>query len=134
MRVMTVRWRMRLSRAHNLAVFLVVLLAGAFVGAACAARSVNDVMADPGRYRNRDVNVAGEVTESVGVLGKGFFKLQDESGSLWVYTSRGLPRNGARVESKGTIRDLASIDSVPDSVRQAVGSGLLLVESDRKAQ
>ena len=125
---------MRLSRVHNLAVFLVVLLAGAFVGAACAARSVNDVMADPGRYRNRDVNVAGEVTESVGVLGKGFFKLQDESGSLWVYTSRGLPRKGARVESKGTIRDLASIDSVPDSVRQAVGSGLLLVESDRKAQ
>jgi hypothetical protein len=134
MRVMTVRWRMRLSRVHNLAVCLVVLLAGAFVGAACAARSVNDVMADPGRYRNRDVNVAGEVTESVGVLGKGFFKLQDESGSLWVYTSRGLPRKGARVSSRGTIRDLASIDSVPDSVRQAVGSGLLLVESDRKAQ
>jgi hypothetical protein len=134
MRVMTVRWRMRLSRVHNLAVCLVVLLAGAFVGAACAARSVNDVMADPGRYRNRDVNVAGEVTESVGVLGKGFFKLQDESGALWVYTSRGLPRKGARVSSRGTIRDLASIDSVPDSIRQAVGSGLLLVESDRKAQ
>jgi hypothetical protein len=125
---------MRLSRVHNLAVCLVVLLAGALIGSGCAARSVNDVMADPGRYRNRDVNVAGEVTESVGVLGKGFFKLQDESGSLWVYTSRGLPRKGARVESKGTIRDLASIDSVPDSVRQAVGSGLLLVESDRKAQ
>jgi hypothetical protein len=113
--------------------YLVVLLSAAFIGSACAARSVNDVMADPGRYRNRDVNVAGEVTESLGVLGKGFFKLQDESGSLWVYTSRGLPRKGARVSSKGTIRDLASIDSVPDSVRQAVGSGLLLVESDRKA-
>ena len=124
---------MRRSRVYGAAVCLAVLLAGAFAGAACAARSVNDVMADPGRYRNRDVNVAGEVTESVGVLGKGFFKLQDESGSLWVYTSRGLPRKGARVSSKGTIRDLASIDSVPDSVRQAVGSGLLLVESDRKA-
>ena len=124
---------MRRSRVQGAAVCLAVLLAGAFVGAACAARSVNDVMADPGRYRNRDVNVAGEVTESVGVLGKGFFKLQDEGGSLWVYTSRGLPRKGARVSSKGTIRDLASIDSVPESIRQAVGSGLLLVESDRKA-
>ena len=106
---------MRRSRAECAVVCLAVLLAGAFVGAGCAARSVNDVMADPGRYRNRDVNVAGEVTESVGVLGKGFFKLQDESGSLWVYTSRGLPRKGARVSSRGTIRDLASIDSVPDS-------------------
>jgi hypothetical protein len=123
-----------MRRSRGAAVWLVVLLAGAFAGSACAARSVNDVMADPGRYRNRDVNVAGEVTESLGVLGKGFFKLQDESGSLWVYTSRGLPRKGAHVSSKGTIRDLASIDSVPDSVRQTVGSGLLLVESDRKAQ
>ena len=83
---------MRLSRSHNACVCLVVLLSVAFIGSACAARSVNDVMADPGRYRNREVNIAGEVTESVGVLGKGFFKLQDESGSLWVYTSRGLPR------------------------------------------
>ena len=124
---------MRLFRFHNARVCLVVLLSAAFIGSACAARSVNDVMADPGRYRNRDVNIAGEVTESVGVLGKGFFKLQDEGGSLWVYTSRGLPRKGARVSSKGTIRDLASIDSVPESVRQAVGSGLLLVESDRQA-
>jgi hypothetical protein len=115
-------------------VCLAVLLSAAFIGSGCAARSVNDVMADPGRYRNRDVNVAGEVTESVGVLGKGFFKLQDEGGSLWVYTSRGLPRKGAHVSSKGTIRDLASIDSVPESIRKAVGSGLLLVESDRKAQ
>lgn len=125
---------MRLFRLYNAPMCLAVLLSAALIGSGCAARSVNDVMADPGRYRNRDVNVAGEVTESVGVLGKGFFKLQDESGSLWVYTSRGLPRKGARVSSRGTIRDLASIDSVPDSVRQAVGSGLLLVESDRKAQ
>ena len=124
---------MRRSRAACAVVCLAVLLAGALVGAGCAARSINDVMADPGRYRNRDVNVAGEVTESMGVLGRGFFKLQDESGSLWVFTSRGLPRTGARVSSRGTIRDLASIGSVPDSIRQAVGSGLLLVESDRKA-
>ena len=124
---------MRLSRFHNARVCLLVLLSAACIASACAARSVNDVMADPGRYRNRDVTVAGEVSESVGLLGKGFFKLQDESGSLWVYTSRGLPRKGAHVSSKGTIRDLSSIDSVPDSVRQAVGSGLLLVESDRKA-
>jgi hypothetical protein len=126
---------MTLPRFHGVRLCLTLLLATAFiVGSACAARSINDVMADPGRYRNRDVNVAGEVTESMGVLGKGFFKLQDESGSLWVFTSRGLPRKGARVSSRGTIRDLASVGSVPDSIRQAVGSGLLLVESDRRAQ
>jgi hypothetical protein len=107
---------------------------------ACAAKTVNDVMADPGRYRDREVSVKGEVTESVGALGRGFFKLQDGSGSLWVYTTRGLPRKGARVSSRGTVRDLATVDqltsreSVPEIVRQAVGSGLLLVERDRTAQ
>ena len=122
----------------------VMLSAGLFVLLmllmACAAKTVNDVMADPGRYRDREVNVKGEVTESVGVLGRGFFKLQDGSGSLWVYTTRGLPRKGARVSSKGRVRDLATVDqlanreSVPEIVRQAVGSGLLLVESDRTVQ
>ena len=118
---------------------LAVLLSAALL-AACAAKTVNDVMADPGRYRDRDVNVRGEVTESAGVVGRGFFKLQDGSGTLWVYTTRGLPRKGARVSSKGTVRDLATIDqlanrdSVPEIVRQAVGNGLLLVERDRTAQ
>ena len=91
-------------------------------------KTVNDVMADPGRYRDREVSVKGEVAESEGVLGRGFFKLQDGSGSLWVYTTRGLPRKGARVSSKGRVRDLATVDqlanreSVPEIVRQATFS------------
>jgi hypothetical protein len=130
---------MRLSTiARSCAVLAILLSAGLL--AACAAKTVNDVMADPGRYRDREVSVKGEVTESIGVLGRGFFKLQDGSGSLWVYTTRGLPRKGARVSSRGTVRDLATVDqltsreSVPEIVRQAVGSGLLLVERDRTAQ
>ena len=130
---------MRLSTIARSCAVLAILLSAGFL-AACAAKTVNDVMADPGRYRDREVSVKGEVTESIGVLGRGFFKLQDGSGSLWVYTTRGLPRKGARVSSRGTVRDLATVDqltsreSVPEIVRQAVGSGLLLVERDRTAQ
>ena len=130
---------MRLSSTNGSRACLAVLLSAGLL-AACAAKSVNDVMADPGRYRDREVSVKGEVTESVGVLGRGFFKLQDGTGSLWVYTTRGLPRKGARVSSKGRVRDLATIDqvanreTVPEIVRQAVGNGLVLVESDRTAQ
>ena len=118
---------------------LAVLLSAGLL-AACAAKTVNDVMADPGRYRDREVSVKGEVAESMGVLGRGFFKLKDGSGSLSVYTTRGLPRKGARVSSKGRVRDLATVDqlanreSVPEIVRQAVGAGLLLDESHRTAQ
>lgn len=130
---------MKFSLIDRSYVCLAVLLSAGLL-AACAAKTVNDVMADPGRYRDREVSVKGEVTESIGVLGRGFFKLQDGGGSLWVYTTRGLPRQGARVSSKGTVRDLATVDqlanreSVPAIVRQAVGSGLLLVERDRTVQ
>lgn len=131
---------MRSSVATFARAWPAILLAVGLIGSACAAKTVNDVMADPGRYRNRDVSVMGEVTESLGLLGRGFFKLQDSGGSLWVYTTSGLPRKGARVYAKGKVRDLASLDqltsreSVPEIVRQAVGNGLVLVESDRKAQ
>ena len=112
----------------------------AFLVVGCASASINSVMADPGRYRDREVTVAGEVEESLGVLGRGFFKLRDGQDALWVYTSQGLPRKGSRLNTRGRVRDLASIDqltsreSVPEVVRQAVGNGLVLVETDRKAQ
>jgi hypothetical protein len=111
------------------------------VSAACAT-TINDVLADPGRYRNDDVTVSGNVTESIGVLGHGFYRLEDKSGALWVYSRSGLPRKGARLKATGTIRDFATLDSilgsdrvrVPDAVTRGVGSGLLMVENDRSAR
>jgi len=118
----------------------VVAVAMACLVAGCASTTINGVMADPGRYRDKEVTISGEVDESLGILGRGFFKLRDGENALWVYTSRGLPRNGSRLSTRGRVRDLASIDqltakeSVPEVVRQAVGNGLVLVETDRKAQ
>jgi hypothetical protein len=123
-----------------------VVMACLVVG--CASTTINGVMADPGRYRDKEVTIAGEVDESLGILGRGFFKLRDGQSALWVYTSRGLPRNGSRLNTRGRVRDLASIDqliskesdqptskaSVPEVVRRAIGNGLVLVETDRKAQ
>jgi hypothetical protein len=116
---------------------------GALAVAASAACSttINDVLADPGRYRNSDVSVRGDVTESIGVLGHGFYRLQDGSGAIWVYSRSGLPRKGARVKATGTLRDFATLDSilgsdrvrVPEAVTRGIGSGLLMVESDRSA-
>ena len=120
------------------AMVVVVMVTLLMVG--CASTTINSVMADPGRYRDKEVTVSGEVEESLGILGRGFFKLRDGQSALWVYTSRGLPRNGSRLNTRGRVRDLASIDqltskeSVPAVVRQAVGNGLILVETDRKAQ
>ena len=124
---------------HVISAMVVVVMVTLLV-VGCASTTINSVLADPGRYRDKEVTVSGEVEESLGILGRGFFKLRDGQSALWVYTSRGLPRNGSRLSTRGRVRDLASIDqltskeSVPEVVRQAVGNGLVLVETDRKAQ
>ena len=133
---------------HLLFGMKVVAVVMALVVVGCASTTINGVMADPGRYRDKEVTVAGEVEQSLGILGRGFFKLRDGQNALWVYTTRGLPRNGSRLNTRGRVRDLASIDqliskqsdqqtskpSVPEVIRQAVGNGLVLVETDRRAQ
>jgi hypothetical protein len=53
------------------------------------------------------VTVKGEVTQSVSVLGHGTYKIQDGNGSLWVVSTKGVPRKGARVKVTGKIRDVA---------------------------
>ena len=98
----------------------------------CATKSINDVLADPSRYANKEVTVKGEVTQSVSVLGHGSYKIEDGSGSLWVVSTKGVPRKGARVKVTGKIRDVADLSSVlklPD----IVGSGLVMTESSHKA-
>jgi hypothetical protein len=100
--------------------------------AGCATRSINDILADPSRYANKNVTVKGEVTQSVSVLGHGSYRIEDGSGSLWVVSTKGVPRKGARVKVTGKIRDVADLGSVlklPD----IVGSGLVMTESDHEA-
>ena len=121
-------------RAPLLAVVL------AITASACAVRTVNQVLADPGQYRDRDVTLEGTVTESYSLLGRGIYRLQDNTGDLWVYATQGVPREGARVRVRGTVRDAFSLGSIegavnlPDAVQSRLSSGLLLVESDRRAR
>ncbi len=112
-------------------------LAGASAG--CATKTVNHVLADPARYAHREVSLAGRVVESVSVAGKGFYRLEDPTGRLWVFSTRGVPRKGATVKVKGRVHDGFDISAfggvldLPGPVRERIESGLLLVESSHKA-
>ena len=114
------------SRLHL--VGLAVISASSILSSACAATTINQILADPSRYRDRDVRVSGSVVDS--------YSLNDESGQLWVMSDRGVPRKGARVVVKGTIRDGFSLGSFGDRVKlpPAIGSGLLIMESSHKAK
>ncbi len=81
-----------------------LILMGALLLTACPQQeTISRINADPGRYRNKDVGIAGTVTDSYGVLGNGAYEIDDGTGRIWVITMRGVPSRGSRVGAKGKI-------------------------------
>ena len=81
---------------------------------ACTPTAIRDITADPGSYKNKEVTVVGEVTQSVGAsvgsFSRGVYEISDGTGNLWVYSeSRGVPSKGARVGVKGHIAQSVTI-------------------------
>ena len=115
---------------------LALLVVASVVSTACGARTINHVLADPARYRDREVKLSGSVTDSYSFVGQGAYQLDDNTGKLWIVSSRGVPRRGSRVTVKGTVREGFSLGSLGDRVKlpQAIGGGVVLMESSHKAK
>jgi hypothetical protein len=113
-----------------------LVLLTTLVMAGCGAKSINQVIADPAKYRTGTVTVKGTVAESASVMGRGAYRLADGDQSLWVVTSGGAPRTGARVDVTGRLQDgydlsvFGRVIKVPESLK----SGLVLIESSHRAR
>ncbi len=78
---------------------------------ACPDRiSIADLEANPGKYQNKEVVVAGVVKDSYGLsipgtsLGGGAYKIDDGTGSIWILVSDGnVPSKGAEIGVKGVV-------------------------------
>ncbi len=103
--------------------------------AACAT-SVGRVTSDPSRYRNREVTISGTVVDSVSVLGRGVYRVQDSSGSLWVASTQGVPREGARVKVKGRVQDGFDLSMFGGNLNlpPGVASGVVLIASSHTSR
>lgn len=115
---------------------IVLLFLLSFLTIGCGAKSINQVLADPAKYRNQSVTVHGTVDESASVMGKGAYRISDEGQSLWVVTSGGAPRKGARVNVTGHLQEGYDLSGLGNIVKipGAIQSGLVLMESSHKAK
>ena len=113
-----------------------LVVAFALMAAACGSKSINQVLADPAKYRNDTVTVRGTVVESASVMGRGAYRITDGDQGLWVVTGGGAPRRGARVDVTGRLQDgydltgFGSVIKLPGSLQ----SGLVLIESSHRAR
>jgi hypothetical protein len=112
---------------------LVILLLCAFAMAGCEQKQIVQIRAEPSRYANREVAVIGTVTRSFSVLGRGAYEVEDPTGKLWVVSERGVPREGAQVIVRGTIRDAFNLSSFV-KLPQEISSGLAMIEHSHKSR
>jgi len=103
--------------------------------AACGARSINQLLADPTKYRNQSVTVRGTVAESASIAGRGAYRITDGDQGLWVVTTAGAPRRGARVDVTGRLQDGYDLGAFGNLIKlpASLQSALVLVESSHKA-
>lgn len=87
------------TAAAVLLILTTLLLAG------CPPRvSIRDINRDPGRYANKDISVAGRVSNSFGAMGTGVYEIDDGTGTIWIYSqSYGVPASGAKIAVTGRI-------------------------------
>jgi hypothetical protein len=107
-----------------------------FAAVGCGPKRINQVLADPSRFSNQTITVRGTVAQSASVAGRGVYRLVDGDQGLWVVTTSGAPRQGARVDVTGRLEDkfdlsaFGSVLKLPGSLQ----SGLVLVASSHRAR
>ncbi len=108
----------------------------ALLAAGCGAKSINQVLADPAKYRNQTITVHGTVEESASILGRGAYRITDGDKGLWVVTSSGAPSKGAKVNVTGRLEEGYDLSGFGGALKLpgSLQSGLVLVESSHKAQ
>jgi hypothetical protein len=93
-----------------------LLLLAALTLAGCAPMNIGRITADPSRFQNRTVRVSGTVTNSVGVMGKGGYQLEDPTGRIYVISGKGVPSRGSRVTVTGRVSSGVEVLGTPVGV------------------
>ena len=116
---------------------VIQLLAGGLLMlavAACASMTVNRVLEDPSRYRNREITLTGVVRDSFSLMNRGVYRIDDRTGSLWVASDHGVPRQGATVTVTGTLREGFNLGSLASQLPSGAGTGVVLVDREHRVR
>lgn len=89
-----------------------LLLGLVIVGAVAAAvywrfftcTPIGQIVASPAKYDGKTVHVRGTVGQSLGLFGKGGYRLSDRTGRIMVVTSTGIPPDGEVVDVRGVVK------------------------------
>lgn len=80
------------------------------IAAACPKRvTIAEIEANPSRYLDKEVAVVGTVRDSYGIsipgtpIRGGAYKIDDGTGSIWIFTEESVPSKGTEIGVSGRI-------------------------------
>lgn len=98
-----------MNKISTAALSLVIGFVGLFT-AACPERvSIADIEANPSKYQNKEIAIAGTVRDSYGIsipgtpIRGGAYKIDDGTGSIWVISESAVPSKGSQIGIKGLV-------------------------------
>ncbi len=113
------------------AFLLSLILTVGLLATACPKRTtIANIEANPSRYYDKEVAVAGTVDNSYGIsipiIGEsgGIYKISDGTGSIWVVTRRTVPTKGTQLGVKGKVQNGVNYNGK--------NYGLAMIEDDRR--
>jgi len=98
-----------MKNVSRVIVLSLAVFSAAFAAACPNRTSIADIEANPSRFLDKEVAIAGKVTDSYGVsipgtpIRGGAYKISDGTGSIWVVTEESVPNKGAEIGVKGRI-------------------------------
>lgn len=91
------------------ALLSIALLTAVFASGCPERTSIADIEANPGKYQNKEVVIAGTVRDSYGVsipgtpIRGGAYKIDDGTGSIWILSEESVPTRGVQLGVRGLI-------------------------------
>lgn len=107
-----------------------LMMAGLLTAACPDRKSIAEIQANPSRFQGKSVVVAGVVRDAYGInipftnVRGGIYKIDDGTGSIWVYTEKGVPSKGAEIGIKGKLQNGVNWNGK--------NYGLAIMEDDRR--
>jgi hypothetical protein len=89
--------------------FGLIIITALFAAGCPERRSIADIEANPTRYADREVAIAGVVRDSYGLsvpgtpIRGGAYKVDDGTGSIWIVTDDTVPTKGTEIAVKGRV-------------------------------
>jgi hypothetical protein len=103
-----------MNKLSKYILFCGLIFAVAFTAACPKRTSIADLNANPSKYQNKTIAIAGKVKQSYGAsipgtpISGGIYEIDDGTGTIWVVTDKAVPAKNSEIGVQGKFGNAVS--------------------------